>query len=115
MATVWFDVQFPEFMAWKGGKGNPLREVKVNGKRICLIRHGEKISAIDARCPHAGGPLAGGHLNEAGEVVCPWHRFAFSSTTGQSESGGYFVNCYDVEVKEMGLRIGMKNKRWWEW
>lgn len=115
MATQWFEVQFPEYRAWKAGEGNPLREVKVGGKRICLVRQGEKISAIDARCPHAGGPLAGGFLNEEGQVVCPWHRFGFSVETGQSESGGYFVTCYKVEVREMGLRIGIHKKRWWEW
>jgi 3-phenylpropionate/trans-cinnamate dioxygenase ferredoxin subunit len=36
-------------------------------------------------CPHFGGPLAQGAVSVArGEIICPWHRFRFDLSTGQS-------------------------------
>ena len=37
--------------------------------------------AFDATCPHRGGPLVGGRLDEC-ELVCPWHGYRFALTTG---------------------------------
>ncbi|MEM7037362.1 MAG: Rieske (2Fe-2S) protein, partial [Bacteroidota bacterium] len=53
---------------------NGLKLVTVNGKKICLVRKGEELFAVRNRCPHAGGPLHQGFLNEKGDLVCPWHR-----------------------------------------
>ncbi|MDP5171446.1 MAG: Rieske 2Fe-2S domain-containing protein [Bacteroidia bacterium] len=112
---IWHSIQFPGLPAWVAGEGDPLREVAVAGKELCLVRRDSGIRAIDARCPHARGPLAAGFLNEAQHVVCPWHRFAFDPDTGQSNSGGYFVTCYDVKVDGKSLLIGIpKKKRWWQ-
>ncbi len=114
MKVEWHSIQFPGFRAWIEGEGNPLKEIKVGGKRICLVRLETGIMAINAKCPHAGGPLAGGFLDDDERVICPWHRFAFNPQTGQSDSGGYFVDCYKVEVTQQGIRIAVKKKRWWE-
>jgi nitrite reductase/ring-hydroxylating ferredoxin subunit len=87
---------------------------KVDKKRLCLAYHQSHWYALDARCPHANGPLAGGYL-EAGSVVCPWHRFAFDLQTGQSESGGYYVNTYPIKVKDQRLWVQLDTrKRWWQ-
>lgn len=40
------------------------------------------IHAIDAVCPHRGGPLADGLLGETC-VVCPLHGFVFDLRTGE--------------------------------
>lgn len=59
-----------------------MREVEAAGQNILLVRQGDKITAIGARCPHAGGILAEGILTD-GEVICPWHKAAFCVRTGK--------------------------------
>jgi len=48
---------------------------------VCLAKLNGKISALDNECPHHGGPLGEGII-EDGKVVCPWHAYAFDLTTG---------------------------------
>lgn len=55
--------------------------VEASGRKILLVRIGGECHAIDAVCPHAGGPLAEGALH-GGTVICPWHKAAFCVATG---------------------------------
>src|SRR5271155_1995129 len=48
---------------------------------LCLAKLNGKISSLDNECPHHGGPLGEGTI-EDGKVVCPWHAYAFDLTTG---------------------------------
>jgi len=57
--------------------------VEVGGKEIAVFRVGGKIVAIDNDCPHEGGPLAQGTI-EDGVVTCPWHGWTFHACTGCS-------------------------------
>lgn len=88
-----------------------LGECRIQGKRICIAHHQGSWYAVGARCPHAGGPLAGGHLDETGAVVCPWHRFGFDLKTGQSDSGGYYVPTYAIREQQGQLQVGLKSKQ----
>lgn len=108
-------VQFPGLPAWKQGQGNPLREVKVAGRRVLLVRRGADIFAMSAKCPHAGGPLAEGFLDENGCVVCPWHRFSFAPETGTTDSGGYFADTYELQILPQAVKIAIPKKKWWQW
>jgi nitrite reductase/ring-hydroxylating ferredoxin subunit len=58
--------------------------VTVNGKALALFRLGERVVALDAECPHEGGPLQDGTI-EAGCVVCPWHNYKFELASGQCD------------------------------
>lgn len=53
---------------------------------IVLIRQGERVHAMGARCSHAGGPLDQGWVLD-GTLVCPWHGSRFDLHTGQPASG----------------------------
>ncbi len=55
--------------------------VEVQGKEIALFKVGGKVYAIEHICPHQGGPLAEGGLEEK-VVTCPWHGWSFDVTTG---------------------------------
>ncbi|MEM7367826.1 MAG: Rieske 2Fe-2S domain-containing protein [Bacteroidota bacterium] len=81
--------------------GPHLAQLKIEGKKLCLIRCRGAWFVLSDKCSHQGGPLSKGFLNEKEEVVCPWHRFAFDPQTGQSESGGYFVKTYPL-IEEGG-------------
>ena len=59
-----------------------MKEVEVNGEKICLANMEGKYYAIGNVCTHLGGPLAQGKL-EGYEVQCPWHGSRFDIRTGK--------------------------------
>ena len=67
-----------------------LKRVIVAGNPMVLIRVGECYGALDNRCPHAGGPLGQGNVQD-NMVICPWHEWAYDCRTGEND--------YDPAVK----------------
>ena len=64
------------------------REFFVAGKLLAVFRVGEEVFALDAICPHQGGPLAKGAVSEGAAgciVTCPWHGWQFDLKTGQQQ------------------------------
>ena len=57
-------------------------------------RSGE-LRAVDAVCPHSGGPLADGQF-DAKKVICPLHNYFFSLADGTCLNGDYAVRTYPV-------------------
>ena len=53
-----------------------MKEVQIDGQKICISNIEGKYFAIDNTCTHEGGPLADGKL-EGYEVECPWHQSKF--------------------------------------
>ncbi len=51
------------------------------GKSIALFKSGGEFYAIDNVCPHRGGPLHEGSVQNF-EVTCPWHAWSFDVKTG---------------------------------
>ncbi|XP_041460558.1 uncharacterized protein LOC121411775 [Lytechinus variegatus] len=50
----------------------------------------DRFYAMDVSCPHAGGPLDMGDIEEIGGhtcLVCPWHDYDFRLDNGESTSG----------------------------
>jgi nitrite reductase [NAD(P)H] small subunit len=56
-------------------------DVTLGGRRIALFRTGSEYHALDAICPHRGGPLSAGWV-ENGRVFCPMHGWEFQLGTG---------------------------------
>ncbi|HEY2147720.1 MAG TPA: Rieske (2Fe-2S) protein, partial [Pirellulales bacterium] len=48
---------------------------------IAVFAHGDKVSAVDNRCPHLGFPLHRGSV-EDGILTCPWHHARFDLASG---------------------------------
>jgi nitrite reductase (NADH) small subunit len=63
---------------------------------VFRLRNGT-LRATQAVCPHAGGPLADGQLDDS-VVLCPLHAAAFDLETGAARSGGPAVAVYAVRV-----------------
>ena len=57
------------------------RSVTVAGRRVAVFRTAEGFHAIDAACPHEGGPLADGLVADSC-VTCPLHGWRFDLRTG---------------------------------
>jgi pyruvate oxidase len=74
---------------------------------ICLTHYEGKISALDNKCPHQGGPLGEGSI-EKGWLRCPWHGWDFHPCTGKSP-GGFEdgITTYEVEERADGIYIGL--------
>lgn len=67
-----------------------MREIVVAGVPILIVRDGDRVYAVGARCRHAGGPLAEGALH--GRVVtCPWHGSRWDTGSGRARYGPYGI------------------------
>ena len=53
---------------------------------IVLLRQGDQVYAMGAKCSHAGGPLDEGWVLD-GALVCPWHGSRYNLENGQPTSG----------------------------
>jgi nitrite reductase/ring-hydroxylating ferredoxin subunit len=94
---------------------NNLLQVEVAGKKICIAK-GESLYACTARCPHAGGIIADGFLDDSGIVTCPLHRYKFSLQNGMNVSGeGYYLKTYPVRSSEDGIFIGIEETGFSSW
>ena len=59
------------------------RNVEVDGESVAVFRtRAGDLYAVQATCPHRGGPLADGILGGS-RVVCPLHSYAFELATGE--------------------------------
>ena len=76
-------------------------------KTICMTRHNGTYAALDNKCPHQGGPLGEGSI-ENEWLRCPWHGWDFDPLTGKPP-GGYDdgVETYPVEVRDDGIYVGL--------
>jgi nitrite reductase (NADH) small subunit len=63
-----------------------VREITAGDRSFCVARLHGKISVLDNECPHHGGPLGEGTI-ENGLVVCPWHAYGFDVSTGACLEG----------------------------
>ncbi len=72
---------------------------------ICMAHYAGRYAALDNRCPHQGGPLGEGSI-ENGLLRCPWHGWDFDPLTG-APPGGYDdgVETFEVEVREDGVWV----------
>ncbi|HYQ37021.1 MAG TPA: Rieske 2Fe-2S domain-containing protein [Mycobacterium sp.] len=86
------------------------RAYAVEGRQIAVFRLRDgSLRALDAVCPHRGGPLADG-LADSRIVVCPLHGFTYDLATGEEvANGGAPVTAYPVRADDTGtirLRMG---------
>jgi nitrite reductase (NADH) small subunit len=72
------------------------RAYAVGGAQVAVfrLRSGE-LRALDAVCPHSGGPLADGQI-DAKKVICPLHNYVFALSDGACLNGPYAVRSYAV-------------------
>lgn len=54
-----------------------------NGDIAVFRTHGNQVFALDDRCPHRGGPLSQGIVQD-GAVTCPLHNWRIGLVDGQA-------------------------------
>ncbi|MDQ0390532.1 FAD-dependent oxidoreductase [Labrys monachus] len=62
---------------------------RVGEEKVIVWRRGRDVAAYAAACPHLGGPLDEGLL-EDGVVACPWHHACFDLRTGAAVAAPAF-------------------------
>jgi len=82
------------------------RNATVDGTRIAIVRLPGGFVAIDAECPHQGGPLADGIVADSC-VTCPLHGWRFDLRTGAPVGGGAEIGVatYEVDVRGDDLYV----------
>ena len=70
---------------------------------VFRLRDGS-LRALDAVCPHKGGPLADGLADES-VVVCPLHGATYDMCTGVEAGGGARVRSYPVSEVDGRIQI----------
>jgi nitrite reductase (NADH) small subunit len=86
----------------KSGLG---REFSVGSRTLCDANVDGAICVLDGTCPHEGGPLGEGTI-EDGRVVCPWHAYAFDVHTGEAENEpGVKAEILEAKIESSELRV----------
>lgn len=82
------------------------RAFSVGDRQIAVFRLRDgSLHALDATCPHAGGPLADGQL-DARKVLCPLHMRAYAFADGScSEGPGVAVYTAREECGELIVEV----------
>lgn len=86
----------------EGGLG-----VVVDGLEVAVFRVDEEYHAIQNRCPHKGGSMYKGTVNEDEcTVYCPWHSWEFDLETGDYPVDPHTrVRTFDVIVENDVLYV----------
>ncbi|WP_081927529.1 Rieske (2Fe-2S) protein [Halobellus rufus] len=71
----------------------------VDGEQIAVFELDGEYFAMSNVCPHQGGPLGQGRV-ENGCVYCPWHGWQFDIETGEHVQGDDAVPTYETFVTD---------------
>lgn len=84
-----------------------VRTAVAGPRTIALTRCGGRVGALDNHCPHQGGPLGEGSI-ENGLLRCPWHGYDYDPISGQPPPG--FTDApraYPVEERQDGIYVAV--------
>ncbi|WP_374023375.1 Rieske (2Fe-2S) protein [Mycobacterium sp. HNNTM2301] len=87
------------------------RTFVVDGRQIAVFRLRDgSLRALDAVCPHRGGPLADG-LIDTRVVICPLHGFTYELASGcEVANGGEPVTAYPVHADDGTVHLSVPGK-----
>lgn len=80
--------------------------VTAGQKQIALSHFEGKICALDNSCPHQGGPLGEGSI-ENGILRCPWHGWDYHPCTGKAPGFDDGVESYEVKEENGAFYVGL--------
>jgi thiamine pyrophosphate-dependent acetolactate synthase large subunit-like protein/nitrite reductase/ring-hydroxylating ferredoxin subunit len=88
-----------------------VKTVVAGHKGLALTHYDGRYNALDNACPHQGGPLGEGSI-ENGWLRCPWHGWDFHPCTGDSPGGhDDGVATFPVDVREDGIYVGLEEEQ----
>lgn len=87
-----------------------VRTVTAEHHDLCLVHFEGKFCALDNKCPHQGGPLGEGTI-ENGLLRCPWHGWDYDPCTGKAPGHDDGVATFPVEVREGAVYVAIQSTR----
>jgi nitrite reductase (NADH) small subunit len=75
-------------------------EFASGGNTYAICNVDGELRAFDGICPHAGGPLGQGNIQD-GRLICPWHGWEYDCRTG--------ANDYDESLKLETFPVKIEN------
>lgn len=116
----WIQITHQENIPVHEGRG-----VHVRDREIAIFNLGDRFAAIDAACPHRGGPLCDGIVTgnrppsldcgpvEGHAVVCPLHGWKIDLQTGEvlKPEVSVRVDTYEVRVSEGVVEVALPAAR----
>lgn len=85
--------------------------VKGDGVTIAVFADGDRIAAVDNRCPHMGFPLHRGSLRD-GILTCHWHHARFDAASGCAfDLFADDVPSYEVRIVDRQVLVSRTPRR----
>ncbi|MEP6814254.1 MAG: thiamine pyrophosphate-binding protein, partial [Marmoricola sp.] len=82
----------------------------VDGRSVALTRCAGRVGALENRCPHQGGPVGEGSI-ENGWLRCPWHGYDYDPLTGRPPEGFTdAVAAYEVSERDEGVFVRLPER-----
>ncbi|QPH54501.1 thiamine pyrophosphate-dependent enzyme [Pontivivens ytuae] len=91
-----------------------VKTVTARTTTLCLSHFQGQWAAMDNRCPHQGGPLGEGSIEQGVEgqcwIRCPWHGWDFDPLTGAPPGGHEDTGqqLYPVEIRDDEVWVGLE-------
>ena len=85
-------------------KDERVMTVTAGHKSFCLTHHEGKFGCLDNKCPHQGGPLGEGSI-ENGLLRCPWHGWDYDPISGKAPGFDDGVETFPIEIREDGVYV----------
>lgn len=83
-----------------------VKSVTCAHRTLCMTHFEGRYGALDNRCPHQGGPLGEGSI-ENGVLRCPWHGWDYDPISGKAPGFDDGVESFDVEIREDGVYVAI--------
>ncbi len=81
--------------------------VTVGVRSLAVTRHEGTYGCLDNACPHQGGPLGEGSI-ENGWLRCPWHGYDYSPVDGRPPEGfDDAPACFPIEERVDGVYVAL--------
>lgn len=88
---------------------NRVMTVIAGHKDLCLTNFKGKLTALENKCPHQGGPLGEGSI-ENGLLRCPWHGWDFCPHGGSSGDFDDGLETFPVKVEDDTVYVGLETE-----
>lgn len=83
--------------------------VEAGHTQVCLTHFNDTFSALNNKCPHQGGPLGEGSI-ENGLLRCPWHGWDFNPCGGVSEDFEDGLESYQLKIEGAAIYVGIEEE-----
>ncbi len=84
--------------------------VSCKNRTLCMSRYKGEYGALDNKCPHQGGPLGEGSI-ENGLLRCPWHGWDYDPITGKAPGFDDGVETFAIEERDDGIYVGLPQEQ----